>query len=280
MSSISRGTENDSERNGFSRRQFVTGASAVVAGTAVGSGTLNAAVADAPSRDSSGKDQPNLTVRAADTAVVFIDPQNDVLSEHGTSWQAVGASVTENHTVEHMARIFETAKAKGYHVFISPHYFYPTDNGWNFNGPLESVEFHTHTFARTGALDLTGFRGSGADWLERFKPYIEDGKTIVVSPHKVFGPQTNDLVLQLRKRRITKIILGGMIANLCVESHLREFLEQGFEVAVVKDATAGPRHPVWGDGYQAAIVNYRFLAHAVWSTEEVVAHMQQERSPA
>jgi nicotinamidase-related amidase len=74
---------------------------------------------------------------------------------------------------------------------------------------------------------------------------IEDGKTIVVSPHKVFGPQTNDLVLQLGKRGIRKIILGGMLANMCVESHLRELLERGFEVAVVKDATAGPRHPVW-----------------------------------
>ena len=96
----------------------------------------------------------------------------------------------------------------------------------------------------------------------------------MVSPHKVWGPQTNDLTLQLRKRRIGKIILGGMLANICVESHLRDLLEQGFEVAVVRDATAGPRHPVWGDGYQAAIVNYRFLAHAVLSTDEAVAAMR------
>jgi nicotinamidase-related amidase len=89
----------------------------------------------------------------------------------------------------------------------------------------------------------------------------------------VWGPQTNDLVLQLRKRGIQKIILGGMLANMCVESHLRELLEQGFQVAVIKDATAGPRHPVWGDGYQAAIINYRFLAHAVWTTSEVVSRM-------
>jgi len=59
-----------------------------------------------------------------------------------------------------------------------------------------------------------------------------------------------------------------------VESHLREFLEQGFEVAVVKDATAGPRHPVWGDGYQAAMINYHFLAHAVLSTDEAVDRMR------
>jgi len=55
----------------------------------------------------------------------------------------------------------------------------------------------------------------------------------------VFGPQTNDLVPQLRKRGIGKINLGGMLANMCVESHLRELIEQGFEVAVVKDQPPG-----------------------------------------
>ena len=215
-----------------------------------------------------------MDIRKSDTAVVFIDPQNDVLSETGANWGAVGASVTENRTVENMERIFKAAKANGYEVFISPHYFYPTDSGWKMNGPLEADEFKTRTFARSGPLTLSGFANSGADWLECFKPYIEDGKTIVASPHKVWGPQTNDLTLQLRKRRIAKIILGGMLANICVEAHLRDLLEQGFEVAVVKDATAGPRHPVWGDGYQAAIVNYRFLAHAVLSTDEVVEAMR------
>jgi nicotinamidase-related amidase len=216
-----------------------------------------------------------LKVQATDTAVVFIDPQNDVLSEKGANWGAVGASVTENHTVENMERIFKAAKANGYEVFISPHYFYPTDGGWLFNDPLETDEFHTHTFARKGPLTLEGFASSGADWVDRFKPFIEDGKTIVCSPHKVWGPQTNDLVLQLRKRGINKIILGGMLANMCVESHLREFLEQGFQVAMVRDATAGPRHPEWGDGYQAAMINYRFLAHAVVSTDEIIAVMHQ-----
>ena len=208
-----------------------------------------------------------------DTAVVFIDPQNDVLSETGTAWAAVGQSVRENKTVENMERIFRAAKQNGYEVFISPHYFYPTDSGWKFNDPLESSEFADRTFARRGALTLDEFSGSGADWLERFKPYIEDGKTVVVSPHKVWGPQTNDLVLQLRKRRVGKVILGGMLANICVESHLRDLLEQGFEVVVARDATAAPRHPEWGYGYTAALINFRFLAHAVLSTDEVVTAM-------
>jgi nicotinamidase-related amidase len=215
-----------------------------------------------------------MDIEKTHSAVVFIDPQNDVLSEKGANWTALGASITENRTVENMERIFKAAKANAYEVFISPHYFYPTDSGWKFNGPLETEEFRTHSFARRGRLTLEGFANSGADWLDRFRPYIEDGKTIVVSPHKVWGPQTNDLVLQLRKRGIGRIILGGMLANICVESHLREFLEQGFEVAVVKDATAGPRHPVWGDGYQAAMINYQFLAHAVLSTDEAVDRMR------
>ena len=208
-----------------------------------------------------------------DSAVVFIDPQNDVLSETGAAWGAVGQSVRENNTIENMERIFRAAKQHGYEVFISPHYFYPTDGGWKFNDPLEVSEFADRIFARRGALTLDGFSGSGADWLERFKPYIEDGKTVVVSPHKVWGPQTNDLVLQLRKRRIGKVILGGMLANICVESHLRDLLEQGFEVAVARDATAGPRHPEWGYGYTAALINFRFLAHAVLGTDEVVNAM-------
>ena len=88
-----------------------------------------------------------MEVDNADTAVVFIDPQNDVLSKKGANWGVLGASVTENGTVENMVKIFEAAKAKDYLVFISPHYFFPTDyKGWKFNGPLESDEFHTRTF--------------------------------------------------------------------------------------------------------------------------------------
>ncbi len=214
-----------------------------------------------------------MNINKSDTAVVFIDPQNEVLSDRGLAWGLVGQSVTENKTVENMERIFKAAKENGFEVFISPHYFFPTDSGWKFNGPLETDEAENKMFARSGGLSVDGFLGSGADWLERFKPYIEDGKTVVVSPHRVFGPQTNDLVLQLRKRRIGKVILGGMLANMCVEAHLRDLLEQGFEVVVARDATAAPRHPEWGYGYTAALINFRFLAHGVPSTDEVVKAM-------
>ncbi|AQA02192.1 isochorismatase [Mycobacterium sp. MS1601] len=210
----------------------------------------------------------------SDTAVLIIDPQNDVLSPAGRNWEVLAASITENNTVAHLVELLGAARAGGYPLVVSPHYFYPVDHTWLFNGPLESDELSSDTFARQGPLTLDGFAGSGADWLDDLREFIEDGATVVASPHKVWGPQTNDVVLQLRKRRITKVVLCGMLANICVESHLRDLLEQGFEVAVVRDATAGPRHPVRGDGYQAALINFAYLAHAVVSTDEIVSAMR------
>jgi len=214
-----------------------------------------------------------MDINRNDTAVLVIDPQNDFLSEEGVTWQLVGDSVKENRTIENIEALFKAAKKNGFEVFISPHYYYPSDHGWKFGGTVEKIMHEINMFGREGALNLQGFQGSGADWLERFKPYIEDGKTVVASPHKVYGPENNDLALQLRKRGMNKVILAGMSANLCVEAHLRELLEQGFEVAVVKDGTAGARHPELGDGYEAALVNFGYMANAVLSTDEAVDAM-------
>lgn len=130
-------------------------------------------------------------------------------------------------------------------------------------------------FDRKDPLSLEGFDGSGADWLDQYKPDLTDGETVITSPHKVYGPQNNDLVLQLRKRRIHRVLLAGMSANLCVESHLRHLLEQGFEVAVVADATAAARHPDLGDGYAAALTNFRYLASDVLTTEDAAKELSR-----
>jgi nicotinamidase-related amidase len=208
-----------------------------------------------------------------DTALVITDPQNDFLSPDGVTWGLVGESVEANGTVEHIEQLLKTAKERGYDVFISPHYYFPTDKGWQFGGTVEKMMHEINMFGRKGALTTEGFAGSGADWLKQYKTYIEDGKTVVVSPHKVYGPESNDLALQLRKRGKSKVVLAGMSANLCVEAHLRELLEQGFEVAVAIDATAAAKHPELGDGYETALTNFRFIANEVVKTDEAVAKM-------
>jgi nicotinamidase-related amidase len=221
-----------------------------------------------------------MDINKNDTAVVITDPQNDFLSEKGVTWKLVGDSVKENKTVENIERLLKAAKKNGFEVFISPHYYYPTDHGWKFEGTLEKVMHEIKMFDRPGALNLDGFSGSGADWLERYKPLIEDGNTIVASPHKVYGPENNDLMLQLRKRNIGKVVLAGMSANLCIEAHMRELIERGFQVAVVKDATAAARHPELGDGYKAALINFGFIANAVLSTDDAVEAMEANAAVA
>lgn len=215
---------------------------------------------------------PGLVVDQERTAVVITDPQNDFLSPEGVTWGLVGKSVEANNTVANIEALMKTAKENGLPVFISPHYYYPTDHGWQFGGAVETMMHSINMFDRQGALTTEGLKGSGADWLAQYKPLIEDGQTVVASPHKVYGPESNDLALQLRKRGIDKVILAGMSANLCVESHLRELLEQGFEVAVVRDATAAAQTPDI-DGYAAAVTNFRFLANTVWTTEQAKTAM-------
>ena len=217
---------------------------------------------------------PGVELERGNTALLITDPQNDFLHPKGVAWGAVGKSVTENNTVEHIEMLLKAAKANDIPVFISPHYYYPADHRWHHEGALEKLMHNIGMFDRKDPLDVAGFEGSGADWLERYKPYIEDGESVVVSPHKIFGPETNDLVLQLRKRGIDKVILAGMSSNLCTESHMRELGEQGFEVAVVKDATTGAVLPGY-DGYKSALVNYRMIANAVWTTGETVERIAE-----
>lgn len=206
------------------------------------------------------------------TAIVITDPQNDFLSPQGVTWGVVGESVTKNNTVENLETLFKLAEENGIKVFISPHYYYKHDHHWKFEGALEKLMHNINMFDRDDQLSTEGFEGSGADFLERYKKYIDKDFVTVVGPHKVFGPEQNDLSLQLRKQKIDKVILAGMSGNLCVEAHMRELIEDGFEVAVVGDATASaiiPGH----DGNAAAQTNFRFIASHVYSTEELVTKL-------
>ena len=214
----------------------------------------------------------NMELDLSRTALVITDPQIDFLSPDGVTWGIVGNSVTVNKTVEHIEQLLITAKEQGIPVFISPHYYYPTDHGWKFEGALEKVMHSTGMFDRVSPYSMEGFEESGADFMPQYKQYIYDGETIIASPHKVYGPEQNDLVLQVRKRHIDQVLLAGMSANLCVQAHMHELLEQGFEIAVIKEATAAAQIPE-GDGYLAALINFRFMANAVWTTDEAVDRM-------
>ena len=169
---------------------------------------------------------PGVEIVAGRTALLITDPQIDFLSPKGVTWGVVGESVKQHDTVVNIGRLFEAAKKIDMTVTISPHYYYPTDKGWKFEGALEKLMHKIGMFNRKSPYNMEGFSNSGADFMPEYQKHIHDDKTIITSPHKLYGPEANDLVLQLRKNGIDQVILAGMSANLCVEAHMRELLEQ------------------------------------------------------
>ncbi len=211
-----------------------------------------------------------ITIDKSSTALLITDPQNDFLSETGAAYGLVKDNLKAVGTVEHIEALFKTAKETQLPVFVSPHFYYPHDDHWQHRGALQQTINDIDMFHVSHSIDPTAFKGSGADFLPRYKKYILDGKTTITSPHKVYGPDSNDLVLQLRKRGVQTVLVGGMAANLCTDSHMRELVEQGFNVIMINDAVGAPGE----EAYQAALTNYSMIANAVVSTEQALNLMK------
>ncbi len=197
------------------------------------------------------------------TALLITDPQNDFLHPKGGAYALVKENIERLNTIKNIESLFAAAKKSELPVFVSPHEYKEHDHQWQHRGALVKTMHDIKLFF----VADDGGETFGSDFLERFKPYILDGKTVISSPHKVYGPDSNDLVLQLRKRGIESVFLSGLAANLCTDSHMRELIENGFEVHMISDAVGAPGE----EAYQAALLNYGMIANGVLSTEQVLA---------
>ena len=184
------------------------------------------------------------------TAVVLTDPQVEFLKPAGGGFGLTKDILEKYNTIENMIEMVKQAKEKGYKLFISPH-----------------MMLEQQMFARKSQYEPVE-EGSGADFIEELKPYLDEN-TIISSPHKIFGPESNDLALQLRKNGIDTVILGGMNGNLCSDSHMRELVESGFNVVVATDAIGAPGQ----EAMDAALTNFGFIADQVMTTEKVLEQL-------
>ena len=214
---------------------------------------------------------PLPTIDKGRAAVLITDPQNDFLSEDGKLYGLLKDNLKELGTIDNIEKLMQTAKKKGIALAVDPLVYTSLDGNWTNSGALQRQLLDMKVLHRTALGDPKGFENSGADFYGRYKPYINDGKTIVVAPHKMYGPESNDLMYQLRNRGIDTVVLGGMVANLCVDSHMRALMENGFKVYVVKDAVAAPGT----DAYKAALVNYGMIANGVLTTEQAIKVLSQ-----
>ncbi|HZX33487.1 MAG TPA: cysteine hydrolase [Rhodocyclaceae bacterium] len=206
------------------------------------------------------------TLDKARTAMLITDPQNEFLREDGKLYGLLAENLKELGTIDNIEKLMKAAKKQGIVLAVDPLVYTKLDGSWAHAGALQRQLLDMKALHRGSPNDPKGFEGSGADFYDRYKPYINDGKTVVVAPHKMYGPESNDLIYQLRSRGIDTVVLGGMVANLCVDSHMRALMENGFKVYVVKDAVAAPGP----DAYKAALVNYGMIANGVLTTDEAL----------
>ncbi len=199
----------------------------------------------------------------ARTALLFVDPYNDFLSEGGKLWPRVAEVAQAVNLHEHLRAITAAVRAAGIPVFIVPHHrAEPGDlAGWDHPTPYQQGGAKLQVFAK----------GSwGGEWHPDFAP--RDGDTVVKEHWNGSGFANTDLDFLLKQRRVSHLVIIGLIANTCIESTARFGVELGYHVTLVRDATAAFSHEAM---HAAHDINAPAFAHAVLTTAELL-----ERLPA
>ena len=192
------------------------------------------------------------------TGLLIIDPYNDFISEGGKIWSRIQAVAEANGCVSHMQQVLEAARKAGIRVFYAMHHRYrPGDyETWRYIAPIQKAGWSSKAFE---------YGTWGGEIRVEFEPQPGD---VVAQEHWCSSGFANtDLDLQLKKHGIHKLIVTGMIAHTCVESTVRFAAELGYEVTLVKDATAD-----FSDVFMhaALVTNLPNYATAIVTSEEVV----------
>jgi len=200
----------------------------------------------------------DVTFERAITALLVIDPYNDFISEGGKIWDRISAVAQANGCVPHMLQVLNAARNAGLRVFYALHHRYrPGDyETWKYIAPIQKAAWTSKAFE---------YGTWGGEIRSEFKPQPSD---IVAQEHWCSSGFANtDLDLLLKKHGIHKLIVTGLIAHTCVESTVRFAAELGYEVTVVKDATAD-----YADEFMRAalVTNLPNYANAIVTANEVV----------
>lgn len=201
------------------------------------------------------------------TGLVVVDPYNDFISEGGMFWERLRDVAERVNCVPNMKRVLEAARSVGLQVFYAPHHRWrPGDYaGWKYWAPIQRRNEKSHIFAD----------GSwGGTFRDEFAPL--PGETVAQQHWCSSGFANTDLDLELKKHGIHKLIVIGLIANTCIEATVRYAAELGYEVTVIKDATAASK---WEEMTAAIEINMPNYAAAIVTTEELLQQLSA-RTPA
>jgi ureidoacrylate peracid hydrolase len=198
-----------------------------------------------------------LTYEKENTALVVIDPYNDFISEGGKLWDRIKAVAEANQCVPHMLQVLNIARKAKLRVFYALHHRYrPGDyETWKYIMPVQKAWMRkTFEFGTWGGEIHPGFKPQAGE--------------IVVQEHwGSSGFANTDLDLQLKKHGIQKLIIVGLIAHTCVEATVRYAAELGYDVTMVKDATADYSNEEMHAALDVNIPNY---ASAIVTAAEII----------
>jgi nicotinamidase-related amidase len=192
------------------------------------------------------------------TALLLIDPYNDFISEGGKVWDRLKGVAEANQCVPHMKQVLDAAREAGIRVFYALHHRYrPGDyETWKYIAPVQRAAWLRKTFE---------YGTWGGEIRREFEP--QRGEVVAHEHWGSSGFANTDLDLQLKKHGIHKLIIMGLIAHTCVEATVRYAAELGYEVTVVKDATASYSDVEMHAALEVNIPNY---ASAIVTTDEIV----------
>ncbi len=193
------------------------------------------------------------------TALLLIDPYNDFISEGGKIWPRIRAVAEANDCVPHMLQVLDAARKAKLRVFYAMHHRYrPADyETWTYVAPVQKAAWKSKAFE---------YGTWGGEIRPEFEP--KPGEIVATEHWCSSGFANTDLDLQLKRHGIQQLIVIGLIAHTCVEATVRFAAELGYQVTMVKDATADYSDEEMRAALDINIPNY---ASAIVGTEEIVA---------
>jgi nicotinamidase-related amidase len=199
-----------------------------------------------------------LTYEKENTALVVIDPYNDFISEGGKVWDRLKRVAEANNCISHMIQVLNAARKAKVRVFYALHHRYrPGDyETWKYIAPIQRAAWQRKTFE---------YGTWGGEIRRELQPL--PGEIVAQEHWGSSGFANTDLDLQLKKHGIQKLIIIGLIAHTCVEATVRYAAELGYEVTMVKDATADYSDE---EMHAALVVDIPNYASTILSTTEII----------
>jgi len=166
---------------------------------------------------------------ASKTALIVIDPYNDLLHPKGKVTAMVAESLKEANSIANIKKAIEAARTAGLTIIYGLHQQYKTGKfeGWNYLAGIHQNMEDGHVFEE-GQF--------GSEIYEGLEPQPSD---IMATRHWSHNSFINtDLDFLLHKHDITTVAVVGLEANTCFEATSRGAYEQGYKVIMLADATA------------------------------------------